>query len=131
MIEIQPFGPRPVLSGSKILVVEDETIVSLLLEDMLSELGCSEVWLTANVAAALGVLGTRRPDAAVLDVNLGRETVYPVADKLAVLEIPFIFATGYGRFGIQEKWASRPIIQKPYDAETLLEAMAEVLKVLR
>ncbi|WP_119459198.1 response regulator [Rhodospirillaceae bacterium SYSU D60014] len=114
--------------GLKILVVEDETIISFLIEDMLQELGCAVVWHAGDVREALALLRDRRPDVAVLDVNLGRELAYPIAAQLDAARIPFIFATGYGRDGIPDEWASRPVIQKPFAIETLAAALDSVLR---
>ena len=114
-------------SSMKILVVEDEAIVSLLLEDMLLDLGYGDVWVASDVESALGLLASKRPDVAVLDVNLGGESAYPVAEQLAAMKIPFVFATGYGRFGIDGPWAAHPVIQKPYDIKALQAVIGSVL----
>lgn len=120
-------APTP-LAGCRILIVEDETIVSLMIEDMLNELGAAEIWHAAGIVSALAVLDERRPDAAVLDVNLAGESAYPIAERLAARGIPFIFATGYGREGLSPVWSARPALQKPFPLEALAEAMAEVLE---
>lgn len=112
------------LKGLRILVVEDETIVSFLIEDTLLRLGCSEVRQAGTVAQALLLLNDRKPDAAVLDVNLSGTPAYPVAARLAELGVPFVFATGYGRKGIAPEWSSRPVIQKPFDEDTLVKALS-------
>jgi len=115
------------VAGLKILVVEDEAIVSFLLEDMLIELGCAEIWLAGSVAQALALLRDKAPDLALLDVSLAGELAYPVAERLVQLQIPFVFATGYGRKGIASEWQSRLVIQKPFDQETLVLALAEAI----
>lgn len=115
------------LDGLTFLVVEDETIISFLLEDMLSELGCSAVLHASRVNDALTLLREHRPDVAVLDVNLAGEYAYPVAARLAEAQIPFIFTTGYGSSGILKDWASRPVIQKPFGLEDLAAALRAAL----
>jgi CheY-like chemotaxis protein len=115
------------LEGLSVLVVEDETLVSLLIESMLSDLGCGDVWYASDVSQALELLAENTPDAAVLDVNLAGEQVYPVARRLATAAVPFIFATGYGASGIDQEWASRPVIQKPFQCEKLAAALAAAL----
>jgi CheY-like chemotaxis protein len=115
------------LHGLKILVVEDETLVAFLIEDMLAELGCAAVWHASAVGEALSLIGERQPDAAILDVNLGTETVYPVASRLDAARIPFVFATGYGRKGLPGEWVRRPVVQKPFAAETLAAALVNAL----
>jgi CheY-like chemotaxis protein len=119
--------PAPPLARLRVLVVEDETLVSFLIEDMLLELGCSAVWHAASVKEAQAILSARRPDAAVLDVNLGGEFVYGFADRLAAEAVPFIFATGYGRGGLPERWADRRVVQKPFAEATLCSALLACL----
>jgi CheY-like chemotaxis protein len=113
--------------GLKALVVEDETIVAFLIEDMLTELGCETVWLANNVSSAMSILGENRPDIVVLDVNLAGSDAYTVAEHLSREQIPFIFATGYGREGISNRWARRPVIQKPFQFEGLEQALRAAL----
>ena len=123
-MNIAKSAPKHVsLDGLTLLVVEDETIISFLLEDMLLELGCSTVLHAGRVDQALKILRERKPDAVVLDVNLAGEFAYPVATHLAEAQIPFIFTTGYGRSGIPKDWASRPVIQKPFSLDALAEAL--------
>jgi CheY-like chemotaxis protein len=107
------------LKGMRVLVVEDEAIVSFLLEDTLLKLGCTEVLLAGRLNAALEHLDQGLPDLAVLDVNLGGEMVYPVAERLRKAGIPFVFATGYGASGIAPEWKDAAIVQKPFAAEQL------------
>jgi CheY-like chemotaxis protein len=128
MNPLNPAQESAGLAGRRVLVVEDETIVSFLLEDMLQELGCGEVWHVGRIGDALDLLNTRRPDAAVLDVNLAGELSYPVASRLDALAVPFVFATGYGAPGLPERWGQRPVIQKPFQLEVLASAMRMLLE---
>jgi len=107
------------LARHKILLVEDETALSFLIEDMLHEMGADEVTHAASVNDAFAVLETIVPTLALLDVNLGGQRVYPVAELLLHRNIPFIFVTGYGRDGVDQRWASRPVLQKPIDLAAL------------
>ena len=109
------------------LVVEDETLIFLLIEDMLRELGCGTVLHATSVAEALHLLDMASPDVALLDVNLTGESAFPVAARLEAGQIPFVFATGYGQQGMPEQWAPKPIIQKPFRMETLAAAWNGVL----
>jgi CheY-like chemotaxis protein len=115
------------LEGVKVLVVEDESIISFLIEDMLAQLGCSAIWHASGVGEALALLDERQPDAAVLDVNLGGEPADPVAARMASTGIPFVFATGYGQQGVPIAWADRPVIQKPFKLATLASALRDLL----
>lgn len=117
---------RP-LDGVRILVVEDETMLFFLAEDMLTELGCATVWHASRVKEALAFLEQEKPDVAMLDVNLAGEPVYPVAERLAAANIPFVFATGYGSAGLSHPFTSRPVIQKPFNADMLGEALGKAL----
>lgn len=114
------------LDGRNILVVEDEAIVSMLIEDMLLDLG-ARATCTGSVSSALASIGDETPDAAVLDVNLGRETTFPVAERLAAAGVPFVFSTGYGGTAIPSQWADRPIVQKPYVIEDLCKALVAAM----
>jgi CheY-like chemotaxis protein len=116
------------LHGLSVLVVEDETIVSLLVESMLMDLGCDDVWYASGVEEGLALLDERTPDVAVLDVNLAGEPVYPIAHRLADAGVPFIFATGYGASGIHQDWAGRPVLQKPFQCDMLAAGLASALQ---
>jgi CheY-like chemotaxis protein len=113
------------LQGLRVLVVEDEFIVLVMLEEMLSELGCEIAGSVSRVAEALKLIPSLKLDAAVLDINLGGAKVYPVAEALAARNVPIIFATGYGCAGILERWQDRPVVQKPYGLYQLADALWE------
>jgi CheY-like chemotaxis protein len=122
--------PSDCFKGRNILVVEDEAVVSFLIEDLLLTFGCNAVWHAANVCAAVSILEKRTPDAAILDVNLAGETAYPVAARLAASGVPFVFATGYGRKGIAAEWQVRPVIQKPFDGNTLRQSLEAAIATI-
>ena len=105
-------------------------MVSFLIEDMLSELGCGKILQSARVKDALAALAEHKPDAAVLDMNLGGELAYPVAARLAELQVPFVFTTGYGPSGISAEWASRPVVQKPFSLDALVAALRRAMPEL-
>jgi CheY-like chemotaxis protein len=120
------FGTR-FLDDLRVLVVEDETIISFLLEDMLVELGALHVQHAGNVASALAYLENHTPDLAVLDVNLGGERAYPVAEILEHRKVRFLFTTGYGRSGLDTRWASHAVVQKPFNIEAMTAALRQLL----
>jgi CheY-like chemotaxis protein len=115
------------LAGLEALLVEDEATVSLLIEDMLRDLGAISIRLAEGVSSALDLLLEHRPAIAVLDVNLGGEAVYPVAEKLERRNIPFVFVTGYARDAIDRRWANRPFVQKPFRLAALDAALRVAL----
>jgi CheY-like chemotaxis protein len=109
-------------------LVEDEILVALLLEDMLAELGHMVVGPVARLDKALEMARREALDAALLDVNIDGDDVFPVAEALAARSIPFVFATGYGRRGLHAPYCDRPILQKPFRRHNLRELFAEVLR---
>jgi len=117
----------PRLKGLRVAVVEDETLVALLLEDMLTDLGCRVLWTAHRVGNALDLVQRSTPDAGVLDVNIAGDEVYPVAQVLAERNIPFVFTTGYGTRGLIESWRDRPIVQKPFQMEHLSTGLLAAL----
>jgi CheY-like chemotaxis protein len=113
------------IAGNRILVVEDEPLVAMNLSKSLDELGFSVVGPYSTLAKAVAAAGEREFDAALLDVNLSGETVYPVADILASKNVPFAFITGYGTAALPDKYANAPVLQKPVDNETLQLLLAQ------
>ena len=115
------------LSALKVLVVEDEALVSMLVEDMLSDLGCVVVGPAAELEEALRLAGSADIDAALLDVNLGGRPIFQVADALRERGVPFAFASGYGEAGLNEAHRGTPVLQKPFrqgDLERVLKELA-------
>lgn len=110
----------------RILLVEDEMLVAMLLEDMLVEAGHTIVGPVARIEQAVEAARSEPIDLAILDVNVGGEEVYPVAEALAAREIPFAFATGYGAQGLREPWQDRPALQKPFQRSDLFRMVAEL-----
>lgn len=101
------------LSGRRILVVEDEMLVLMSIEDMLADLGCESVAAAATVDQAIALIDAQVFDAAMLDMNLNGTKSFPVADKLAALGVPFIFATGYSAQDMRDGYGDRPLLKKP------------------
>jgi CheY-like chemotaxis protein len=100
-----------------VFVVEDEALVALNLEDMLTDLGFRIEASAMRIEQALDIIDTGcAADVAILDVNLGGKPVFPVAERLAEAGIPIVFATGYGRSGLPPRWQDNQVLQKPYTA---------------
>ncbi|MCJ2086703.1 response regulator [Methylobacterium sp. E-005] len=115
-----------VLLGRRVLLVEDESLVAMLAEDMLLDLGC-EVAIAMRLNRAIDLVRSEAFDLAVLDVNLGDAHSYPVADLLFERGTPFLFATGYGQQGLEGTYRGVPVLQKPYQAEPLEHLLARLL----
>jgi CheY-like chemotaxis protein len=116
------------LSGRRVLVIEDEMIVAMLLEDMLADLGCTVLGPAARVDQALTIIAAARSlDAAVLDVNLNGQKSYPVADALVARGVPFLFTTGYRRDSVMNGYRSFPQLEKPFKLSELADALAKLL----
>lgn len=116
------------LQGLRVLVVEDEAAISLLLEDMLMDLGCEIVGPAARLASALAMVEAETFDLAILDVNVAGEPIYPAAAALAQRGVPFVFSTGYGSAGIQEPYRDRPVLQKPFGQHNLQRTLIQALR---
>ncbi|MGY3355768.1 CheY-like chemotaxis protein [Bradyrhizobium sp. GM0.4] len=119
--------PMVELSGAKVLLVEDEGLVALMLEDMLEELGLKVVASAAHVQKACELATTASFDLALLDVNLAGELVFPVARILRERRIPFLFSTGYGGPPLEEEFNSSPAIGKPFSIDQLNEKLRAIL----
>lgn len=116
--------------GRRILVVEDEAIVAMMLEEMLSDLGCVVVGPAMTVREALAIVDQQLLDVAILDVNVSREPVYPVAELLRSRNVPVIFSTGYGAEEQRSRYTQFrdcTILLKPYDSDDLERVLRKVL----
>ena len=116
----------PNLQGLRVLVVEDEMMVSMLIEDMLSDLGCIVVGPASRLDEALELAGRAELDCAVLDVNLGGQPIFPLADLLREKGAPFAFATGYGDAGLRDVDRGSPVLQKPFREGDLARVLGEL-----
>src|SRR6202012_4643941 len=106
-----------------VLIVEDDPIIALDFEDTISGFGIATVRTAGSVARALSLIEQRRPDFALLDVALAGEKSFEVAGRLARLNLPFAFVTGYGKDRVPAIFADRPRLPKPCPSEALLSVM--------
>jgi PAS domain S-box-containing protein len=112
--------PRPVsAAGRRILVVEDEALIAIEMKETLTALGFAVVGPVSTIPQAMAALRDAALDGAILDLNLGGQLTYPVADRLAALRIPFIFVTGYRSDTIDGAYADVAVLEKPIDARRL------------
>ena len=107
----------------RILIVEDEFLVAMLLEDLLSEMGHRVVTCIARIDKAMQFADDGDIDFAILDVNLGGQQSFPVAEILRRRGIPFVFATGYGANGVSDEFRNELTLQKPYEPRELEQAI--------
>ena len=113
--------------GLRILVVEDELMISMLVEDMLAELGHKVAGIAASIEEATRLADQGDFDGALLDVNLNGKTIDAVAETLMRRHIPFVFTTGYGQQGIPDAYRDWPALQKPYQTQQLGQALANAI----
>lgn len=117
-------GPEGELGRAMcVLVVEDDYLVSLCLEDILGELGFGELHFARDLTTGHALLNKIRPAFALLDVNLGRELVFPLAATLAYRKIPFAFSTGNARLTFPPEWRQHVIVYKPPTKIALARAL--------
>ncbi len=120
--------PEQVIPGANVLLVEDSLIIALDAEDILKRLGAAHVATGATVEGALDTIRAARPTLAVLDINLGDQTSYAVADRLQELGVPYLFATGYGeQADLPPDHHGRRVLQKPYTLENVARALADLM----
>jgi CheY-like chemotaxis protein len=112
---------------ARVLVVEDEYLILMLLEDMLSELGYELAAAVGSMAEASELAANGDFSVAILDVNLDGVEIYPVADILARRGLPFVFVTGYGESSLAENYRGRPALLKPFQSEQLRAVLAGLL----
>jgi CheY-like chemotaxis protein len=110
----------------RVLVVEDEIPVALLIEDMVSELAYEVAALVSRLEDAMRLLDSESFDLALLDVHLNGKMVFPFAAELEARDIPFLFATAYGPRGIPEDFRSHLVLQKPFGPVELKRALMEL-----
>ena len=118
------------LNGRRVLVVEDESLVAMLLETILEDMGCTPVGPASNIDEGEAMArDTAELDAALLDVNVAGRHVFPVAEALRARGVPFVFSTGYGEGGLPDEWRGNPTIQKPFTEAAVRDALMKVMGV--
>ena len=118
------------LSGRRVLVVEDESLVAMLLEAILEDMGCIPVGPVASVEEGLAMARDEDSlDAALLDVNVAGQQVFPVAEALKARGVPFVFSTGYGEGGLSDAWRGHPTVQKPFTESAIRDALMKAMGV--
>ena len=117
------------LAGRRILIVEDSPVVGPYTADLLAELGCEAVGPAPTMAAARTLAEEGQFDAAIMDVHIRGERVFPLCDLLASRGVPFLLTSGYAAWELPEKLRECPRLQKPYTLEDLAKGLSEILRV--
>ncbi len=118
---------RPCLQGHRVLVVEDEELISMMLVDVLEEFGATTLGPAVTVADALTLLAQGGATLALLDLSLKGESAYPVADRLVEAGVPFAFLTGYGLGHLEPRYAGAPLVTKPFGPAQLEETLMRLV----
>ena len=118
------------LTGRRVLIVEDESLVAMLLETILEDMGCTPVGPASNIDDGLAMVAdSEHLDAALLDVNVAGRQVFPVAEALKARGVPFVFSTGYGEGGLPDEWRGQSTIQKPFTEAAVRDALMAAMGV--
>lgn len=115
------------MAARRILIVEDEMMIAMMVEDFLADLGWNVVGVAGTLDQALAMARDAAIDAALLDVNLNGRNTFGAAEILRERQIPFVFATGYGVQGIDDRFRAVPTLTKPYQLDQLDGALRQAL----
>ena len=120
----------PGLAGRRILIVEDSPVVGPYTADILTELGCEPIGPAPNMATAREMAEREQFDAAVMDVHIRGERVFPLCDMLEAKGVPFLLTSGYADWELPDRWRDCPRLQKPYKLEDLRNAISTLLEAI-
>ncbi|MGA9601981.1 MAG: response regulator [Methylocystis sp.] len=127
-LDSSPPNPQAAgLQGLRILIVEDNPYIAIALEEMLSEHGLVIAGVAGALDDALLLAASASLDIALLDVNIRDRKIDPVAEALTARGKPFVFTTGCGRAGLPEAFLDRPVVEKPFYIEEILETLQNAL----
>jgi DNA-binding response OmpR family regulator len=115
------------VAARRVLIVDDEPLLTMLVQDWLEQLGYEALGPARDVAQALALIEQGNPAAAILDVSLKGGDSYPVADALVARRIPFAFATGRDERAIDARHAGAPVLAKPFELRSLEATLAGLL----
>ena len=113
--------------GERILLVEDSPVISLRTEDSLRDHGYFVVGPAYDMQQALDLAGREQIDAAIVDLNIRGEKIFPVLTILKERGIPFVMTSGYADWSMPEEWQDRPRLQKPVEEATLMKALRNAI----
>jgi CheY-like chemotaxis protein len=114
--------------GGSVFLVEDEVMIRMMVAEMLEELGYRVAAEAGEIGEAIKLVQSTEFDLAILDVNVNGKVISPVAELIKARNRPFIFATGYGSSGLPEEYRDRPMLQKPFQIDTLAQMIETTLR---
>lgn len=117
------------LAGRRVLIIEDKSMVTMLLQDMLADIGCEVAGFAFRYPDALTKSTSLLFDAAILDVNLNGQHTFPIAEAIGERGLAYVFSTGYGEASIPEPLQSAPVLQKPFRQADLERALRTALGI--
>jgi CheY-like chemotaxis protein len=115
------------LTGRRVLVIEDEMLILMMIEDMLADLGCESVAVASKVGPAISLIEGQEFDTAMLDMNLNGIESYPVADALAARDVPYFFSTGNSLTDMKDGYRDQEVLKKPFTFEQLSTMLSRSL----
>lgn len=112
---------------ASVLLIDDETLIRMMVGDMLIELGHEVAGEAGDLSSGLALAKITKCDAAILDLQLGRDSSVPIADALQLRSIPFVFASGYGADGVPDQFKGLPVLRKPFPLQDLERCLGSLL----
>jgi CheY-like chemotaxis protein len=116
------------LSGRRVLVIEDEMLILMMIEDMLADLGCDSVAVASKIGPAISLIEGQDFDTAMLDMNLNGIESYPVADALTARDVPYFFSTGNSLTNMKDGYRGQDVLKKPFTFEQLSNMLSRSLR---
>jgi DNA-binding response OmpR family regulator len=116
------------LQGLHVLVVEDEYLIAVMIVETLEKAGCTVIGPESELDAALQSARRVKIDGGLLDINVGGELVFPLAEQLDENNVPFVFLTGYGRTTMPDRFRGRPFVSKPFLPHVLLQTLKDATR---
>ena len=126
-ISVTPAAQRQSIAGKRVLIVEDEPLIGMVLTDYLSDAGCIPIGPAQNVARALTLIREETFDAALVDGNLAGRSVDEIAVALTQRRVPFVFVTGYGREALPQGFREAMIVEKPFTQDQVISSLERLL----
>jgi CheY-like chemotaxis protein len=115
------------LAGRRVLVIEDEMLILMMIEDMLADLGCESVAVASKIGPAISLIEGQDFDTAMLDMNLNGIESYPVADALSARDVPYFFSTGNSLIDMKDGYRDHDVLKKPFTFEQLSNMLSRSL----